>query len=346
MSLAFPTVANPLPRMLQVRDPLADGLGRRITHLRLALVAPCSPACGTCRLHRDGPPDPEGPTLTRSQVIQLVQVFASLGVRRVGLTGGDPLRRRDLEPLVAGIAAEMEGRVHLTTHGLALARRAPGLRVAGLGAVTVSLDAATPEAFRRLTGRGGLGRVLAGLDAARREGLQTRLTSVVARGWNEDQVVPLARLAQREGLEIWFREFAPAPGSDAERLQVVPAGDILQMLRRGLDADLPEGAPIDLEEGPARRFDLPGGPGQVGIIASLGPEACDRCNRVRITRSGALKACVYTPEAVDLLAPLRHPATHEQVVRLVRQALAAKRACHPLLDEGPGTPAELWRMGG
>ena len=335
------------PRMLRLRDGLKDGLGRPITYLRVSLTEQCNFACVYCKPRTGHQARGEAPAMSRDEVVRLVRVFTSLGVRKVRLTGGEPLLRRDLEPIVAGISPEVDGRVHLTTNGLHLARRAWSLRDAGLSGVNISLDAAERSAFQRLTGKDGLARVLTGLDAARAAGLKAKLNAVILRGWNDDQIAPLARLAQREDLQVRFIEFMPYQANGWGREQFMPADEILRRVREGLEEELEAEPQVGLEEGPARLFRLPGGRGKVGVISTLSQDFCDRCNRVRLTSRGGLKTCLFGPEPVDLLQPLRNHAAHEDLVRLVRQALGGKQDCHPMRHgEAPAPGAGMWQVGG
>lgn len=334
------------PRMLRLRDGLKDGLGRAITYLRVSVTEQCNLACVYCKPRTGSQERAAPPSMSRNEVVQLVQAFTRLGIRKVRLTGGEPLMRRDLETLVAGISPEVEGRVHLTTNGVHLARRARGLREAGLCGVNVSLDAAERVPFERLTGKDGFFRVMAGLEAARAAGLKAKLNAVVLRGWNDDQVVPLARLAQAEGLQVRFIEFMPYQGNGWGRDQFMPAAEILARVREGLGGDLEEEPVVGLEEGPARIFRLPGG-GKVGVISTLSADFCDRCNRVRLTSRGELKACLFGNRPVDLLEPLRNHATHEDLAGLIRQALTEKLDCHPMRrGQDPEFAGGMWQVGG
>jgi cyclic pyranopterin phosphate synthase len=280
-------------------------------------------------------------------VVQLVKVFTSLGIRKVRLTGGEPLLRRDLETIIAGISPEVEGRVHLTTNGLHLARRAQALRDAGLSGVNISLDASDPSTFERLTGKRGLDKVLAGLKAALAVGLKAKLNTVVLRGWNEDQIIPLARLAQQEGLQVRFIEFMPYQGNGWGREQFIPAAEILQTIQEGLGTELEEEPGLGLEEGPAQLFRIPGSLGKVGVISTLSADFCDRCNRVRLTSRGELKACLFGNQPVDLLEPLRNHASHDELVQLIRKTLTEKLDCHPMRKgEQPRFAQGMWQVGG
>ena len=336
-----------LPRMLRVKDELKDGLGRGITYLRVSVTDQCNLACVYCKPRTGTCERSATPAMSRNEVVQLVEVFTSLGIRKVRLTGGEPLLRRDLETIVAGISPEVEGRVHLTTNGIHLARRARSLRDAGLLGINVSLDAADRETFEHLTTKDGLGRVLAGLEAARAVGLKTKLNAVVLRGWNDSQILPLVRLAQQDGLQVRFIEFMPYQGNGWGREQFMPAAEILRVIQDGLGTTLEEEPGVGLEEGPARLFRIPGSPGKVGVISTLSADFCNHCNRVRLTSQGDLNACLFGNRPVSLLKPLRARATHDELVELIRQSLSEKLDCHPMRHgEAPELPLGMWQVGG
>lgn len=348
MSSLFPLHPEcQLPRMLRVKESLKDLQNRRITYLRVSVTEQCNLACVYCKPRTGSLARQAPPTMRRDEVVALVKVFTSLGIRKIRLTGGEPLMRRDLETVVAGISPEVEGRVHLTTNGIHLARRARGLRDAGLSGVNVSLDAADRGTFERLTRKDGLGRVLAGLEAARAAGLKTKLNAVVLRGWNDHQVVPLARLAQQKDLPVRFIEFMPYPGNGWGRELFVSAEEILQLIRQGLGTDLEEEPALGLEEGPARLFKIPGSRGKVGVISPLSHDFCDHCNRVRLSSRGELQTCLFGGPSIDLLGPLRQHASHEDLVRLVRRAVGGKLASHPMRHgDRPDLPQGMWQVGG
>jgi cyclic pyranopterin phosphate synthase len=335
------------PQMLRVKDCLKDGLGRPITYLRASITEQCNLSCIYCCPRTGTPQRTEPPAMSRDEVVSLVKLFTHLGIRKVRLTGGEPMLRRDLETIVAKISPEVDGRVHLTTNGMQLASRARGLRDAGLLGVNVSLDAAERDSFRRLTQKDGYLRVMAGIHAARAAGLKTKLNAVVMRGWNEDQILPLARLAMVEGLQLRFIEFMPYKNNGWDVDQFIPAKDILAKVQDGLDVELQEEPAINLEEGPARLFAIPGSQGKVGVISTLSADFCDRCNRVRLTSRGEMKACLFGDASVDLLEPLRNHATTEDLTRLVRQAMSEKLDCHPMRHgDQPVLSRGMWQVGG
>lgn len=340
MSSLFPLPSpRQQPRMLHLRDGLQDGRGHPISYLRVSVTGQCNLTRFYCRSSAGAPERRGAPVMSRHEVLRLVQVFASLGIRRVRLTGGEPLLRRDLETLVAGICPEVEGRVHLTTNGLQLARRARGLREAGLLGVNINLDAAEPGAFERLTGRNGFAKVLLGLEAARSVGLKVKLNAVVLRGWNDSQIVPLARFAQREGLQVRFFEFMPQEGNGWERGRFLPVAEILRTVSEGLGCDLAEELSPGLPASPLRLFRIPGSTGKVGLASTLNADACSRCERIRLTSCGQLMACRFGHPKLDLLGPLHNHATQDGLVHLIREALSEK-------PDRRALDRSAWQVGG
>jgi molybdenum cofactor biosynthesis protein A len=345
-SLPMPSEHH-LPQMLRVKDCLRDGLGRPVTYLRVSVTEQCNLSCIYCRPRTGEPRRTEPPAMSRDEVVALVKLFTQLGIRKVRLTGGEPLLRRDLETIVAMIAPEVDGRVHLTTNGLHLASRARGLHEAGLLGVNVSLDAAERDSFRRLAQKDAFARVMAGIQAARYAGLKTKLNAVVMRGWNDDQIVPLVRLAMREGLQVRFIEFMPYQDNGWAVDLFIPAREILARVREALGVELQEEPPVNLEEGPARLFSIPGSQGKVGVISTLSADFCDRCNRVRLTSRGEMKACLFGNASVDLLGPLRHHASGDDLTRLMRRGMSEKLDCHPMRrGDQPILSRGMWQVGG
>ena len=334
------------PRMLRVKDSLKDGLGRVVTSLRLSVTDTCNLDCAHCHQQAGTRARSETPAMRRSEAIRLVKVFTSLGILKVRLTGGEPLLRRDLEPLIAGISPEAEGGVHLNTHGTLLARRARGLHEAGLSGVDVSLPAADRATFERLTHKNRFDRIMTGLETARSAGLKVQLRTMVFRGWNEDQILPLARLAQTEGFPIEFLDGTSQEGHGWMREACMSAAEILRALQVGLGTELQEEAGFMGEESRERRFHTPTSHSKVSIISTFGAPSCDRCNRVYLDSRGQLKACLSGHRSVDLLDALRHQASHADLVRLIRQAITEKRACPPRRQGELTSHAARWQVGG
>jgi cyclic pyranopterin phosphate synthase len=249
---------------------------------------------------------PRADILSFEELARLVDVFSGLGVDKVRITGGEPLLRRDLTVLVRLLAAKPEIRdLALTTNGILLPDLAPDLREAGLGRMTISLDTLDRERYRELTRRDDLERALLGIRAARDAGFRgTKINTVVMRGVNDDELVPLLDYAREEELELRFIEYMDVGGATQWSAEaVVPRAEILERLGHhygGIEAE-----PVaDDASAPAERFRLPDGT-RFGVIASTTAPFCGSCNRSRLTADGMWFTCLYAPDGTDLRAPLR-----------------------------------------
>jgi len=300
----------------------ADGFGRVHDDLRLSVTDRCNLRCAYCM--------PEEPVwfrraqiLTYEEILRLVQLLARRGVRKVRLTGGEPLLRAKLPLLVGWLAAvpEIED-LSLTTNGLLLADQAGELARAGLARLNVSLDTLDAGRFRRLSGRDGLGRVLAGLRAAAGAGLPVKLNTVVLRGHNDDEVEALVEFAREEGHELRFIEQMPLDNGGQWDASTVVTGEELR-LRIGRRWPLAPDAAGD-PRAPARRYLFHDGGGAVGFIDSVSRPFCADCGRLRLTADGKLRVCLYDDRETDLRAPLRDGASDGDLERLIERAVAGK----------------------
>ena len=314
---------------------MLDPFRRPITYLRVSVTDRCNLRCRYCI--------PQGLTfnekdeiLTFEEIGRLVRVFAGLGVRKIRLTGGEPLVRADLPRLVAAIAAVpgIED-LALSTNGLHLDRHAVPLATAGLRRVNVSLDSLDRERFRGITHGGDLDEVRRGIEAAEAAGLRPIKINVVAmRGVNDDEVEAFADLTRTRGWTVRFIEVMPLTGNAWEQAdRYLPASEILDRLRR-VAALEPE--PPEAHGGPAEYFRFPGAPGRIGVITPLSHTFCERCNRVRLTSTGGLRLCLFGDDEVDLRGPLRSGAADDELRALVLGGLAIKPEAHGLR---PGLPA-------
>jgi cyclic pyranopterin phosphate synthase len=290
-----------------------DRLRRPLRSLRLSVTDRCNLRCGYCMPEEDYLWLPRTEILGFEELAVLAGAFASLGVTELRLTGGEPLLRRDL-PVLVGLLCAVPGiaEVTLTTNGVLLARHASALRQAGLARLTVSLDTLDPERFARLTKRHEHSAVLAGIEAARAAGFQgTKLNTVVMRGVNEDEIVPLLEFARERGLEPRFIEYMDVGGATRwSRVEVVTREEIVDALARrfGRIAALPS---ADLSA-PAQRFRLPDGT-VFGVIASTTAPFCRTCDRARLTADGRFYTCLYAPLGTDLRLPLRRGAARGEL---------------------------------
>lgn len=329
-------IAPPSPR-----EPLRDGQGRAIRYLRLSVTESCNFRCTYCS---PAVRSVRSPALDAVATVRLAGVFASLGISRVRLTGGEPLLRRDLPDIARGIAA-LPGveEVCLTTNGDRLAPLARTLAEAGVSRVNISLDTLDPARFSSMTRGGELQRVREGIDAARQAGFaRVRLNIVVVEGVNDSaaELASLARFAWERSLVPRFIELMPF----GEGVPVPVAQVIERLGSQGIEvreARVPDGRP----RGPAvyhAAADRQGPGGDIGFIGSMTQRFCERCNRVRVTAAGELRSCLGGRDGVSLAARMRDGATDSELAAAVREALGIRPDGHSFQD--PDAAGMLPRM--
>ena len=301
---------------------LVDGFGRRHDDLRVSVTDRCNLRCTYCM-----PEEPEWfpreRILTFEEIERLVRMLVGAGVRKLRITGGEPLVRSGIETLVAMLAA-VEGieDLSLTTNGLLLERMAMPLRRAGLRRLNVSLDTFRRDRFRELTRRDRLGKVLAGLDAAREAGFAPiKLNTVLIPGVNDDEVEEIVERGRGEGYEVRFIEFMPLSNGTWDAARVLSGDEV----RKSIDARWPlEPDPAGDPHAPATRFLFRDGQGAVGFINSVTAPFCGNCSRLRLTSDGHFRVCIYDHNEIDLKTPLRAGEPDEALLARVEGALAGK----------------------
>jgi GTP 3',8-cyclase len=311
-----------------------DSYSRPISYLRISVTDRCNLRCVYCMPAEGVPPRSHDAILRYEEIETVVRAAALLGINKVRLTGGEPLVRLGIVDLVR-MLARIPGidDLSMTTNGLLLERYASPLAEAGLQRVNVSLDTLRPERFTAIARRGQLADVLAGIQAARRAGLEpVKINTVVIRGLNDDEVVDLARRAMEEGWNLRFIEWMPlgnVAGTEVDwRERMVPAAEI----RAGIEAALGplEPAAVDVAAGPARYYRWPGRAGTIGLITPVSEHFCGECNRLRLTADGQLRPCLLSDWELDLRTPLRQGAGVEQIRDLLLQGVAEKPMQHHL----------------
>jgi len=283
--------------------------------------------------------EPRAAVLTFEELERLVAVFARLGVRKVRLTGGEPTVRKGIVELAGRIAA-VPGieQVVMTSNGHLLGTLAAPLAAAGVSAINVSIDTLDAAKFRTLTGRGDLGRVLAGLDAAVAAGMRVKTNAVALRGVNDDELVALCEHAWSRGAVPRFIEHMPmSDGQLYATESELPAAAI----RQALEAALGPLVPADTDgrdPGPARYWRVAASGLEVGIISAMTEHFCDNCNRLRLTATGALHACLGHDDAISLRDVIRGGGSDDDVVRAIAASVTGKRAGHTFERTGAGAP--------
>jgi cyclic pyranopterin phosphate synthase len=284
-------------------------------------------------------PSPE--LLTDDELARLIRIAVErLGVTEVRFTGGEPLLRRGLVGIVARTAAlRPRPEISLTTNGIGLARLAGPLHEAGLDRINVSLDTVEPETFVRLARRDRLSDVLAGMSAAAATGLAPiKVNTVLMRGINDHEAVPLLRYCLEHGYQLRFIEQMPLDAQHGwKRENMVTADEILAALSAEF-ALTPED-PAERGSAPAEAFLVDGGPDRVGVIGSVTRPFCGACDRVRLTADGQIRNCLFAREESDVRTPLRAGASDDDLAAVWLRAIAAKLPGHGINDPGFLQPA-------
>ena len=320
--------------------PLADTYGRVATDLRVSLTDKCNLRCTYCMPAEGLDWMPLAEQLSDDEVVRLVGIAARhLGVEEVRFTGGEPLVRRGLVDIVRRVKVADPGlELSVTTNGLGLAKTADALADAGLDRVNVSLDTARRETFASMTRRDRFPDVVAGLAAAARVGLgPVKVNAVLLRGVNDDQAAELLGWCLERGYELRFIEQMPLDAQHGwSREGMVTAEEILASLEAAYTltpAREPRGS------APAELFTVDGGPGTVGVIASVTRPFCGDCDRVRLTADGQVRTCLFARTESDLRASVRGGASDEEIAERWRTAMWGKLAGHGIDDPSFLQPA-------
>ena len=301
-----------------------DRYGRPLGTFRLSVTDRCNMRCSYCMPEEDYVWLPRSSLLTFEEMDRIAGLFLGLGVRKVRLTGGEPLLRNDLATLIALLRRHPElDDLALTTNGLLLARHARALAAAGLDRVTISLDTLRPDRLRRFARTDRHADVLAGIDAALQAALPVKLNSVLVRGFNEDEIGDLLEFGRTRGIEVRFIEYMDVGGATRwSREEVVTRDEILAGIseRLGAVTAIPAGGSVSA---PAERFRLEDGT-TFGIIASVTAPFCGTCDRSRITADGTWFLCLYADHGVNLRDALRLGASDEELARLITETWRAR----------------------
>ncbi|MFO1149167.1 MAG: GTP 3',8-cyclase MoaA [Alsobacter sp.] len=320
--------------------PLIDPFGRSISYLRVSVTDRCDFRCVYC-MSEDMAFLPKQDLLTLEELDRLCTAFVRRGVRKLRITGGEPLVRRNIMSLFQGLSRHLESgaleELTLTTNGSQLARYAGDLARCGVKRVNVSLDTLDPGKFREITRWGDLGKVLEGVDAAQAAGLAVKINAVALKGVNEDEVETLVRWAHGRDMDMTFIEVMPLGDIAPSRFeQYWPLSQLRARLAESFTLD-----EIDYRTGgPARYVRARETGGRIGFITPLTHNFCESCNRVRVTCTGTLFMCLGQEDAADLRAPLRTSESDERLDQAIEAAIARKPKGHDfVIDRTTSRPA-------
>ena len=323
-----------------MRSDMIDPFGRAITYLRVSVTDRCDFRCTYC-MAEDMTFLPKRDLLTLEEIDRLITVFVEKGVRKVRLTGGEPLVRKNIMHLIRQLSRHLDSgaleELTLTTNGSQLARFASELADCGVKRINVSLDTLDPDKFRHITRWGDFSRVMAGIDAAQAAGIAIKLNAVALKEFNDQEIPDLMRFAHGRGMDLTVIETMPMGEIDADRThQYMPLSVLRSQLERQFtltDIPLRTG-------GPARYVHVAETGGRLGFITPLTHNFCESCNRVRITCTGTLYMCLGQEDAADLRAPLRASEGNELLSTAIDEAISRKPKGHDfVIDRRTKRPA-------
>ncbi|MEE1654940.1 GTP 3',8-cyclase MoaA [Microvirga sp. CF3062] len=319
---------------------LMDPFGRAITYLRVSVTDRCDFRCVYC-MSEDMAFLPKRDLLTLEELDRICSAFVAKGVRKLRITGGEPLVRRDIMTLFGSLSRHLDSgaldELTVTTNGSQLARHAKDLAACGVKRINVSLDTLDPDKFRAITRWGDLTKVMHGLDAAQGAGLQVKINAVALKGVNEDELETLLEWAHGRGMDLTLIEVMPLGEIDGQRIdQFLP----LSMVRARLSARYTLQDLDDRTGGPARYVRVKETSGRLGFITPMTHNFCESCNRVRVTCTGQLFMCLGQEDAADLRAPVRASKSNDLLDQVIVDAIARKPKGHDfIIDRRHSRPA-------
>jgi len=309
---------------------LRDSHNRIIRDLRISVTDRCNFRCFYCLPHGEPPLARKETILSFEEIEYAADIFVSLGIEKIRLTGGEPMLRRDLETLVAKIA-KLKPQLKdlaLTTNGFDIPRKAGILKYAGLDRMTISLDTLDTHRFREITGVDSLEEVFEAIEAAKEHGFEpVKINAVIVRGINDDELVDFALFARRTGVEMRFIEYMPLDsGHDWSRDKVVPGREIFEKINSVYPLELKD-ASRGSETAWKYRF-ADGEPGGIGIIAPVTEMFCGACSRIRLTADGQIRTCLFSTVEHNLRDYIRSGATRSELVEFIQHVTLKKEPAH------------------
>lgn len=313
---------------------LKDSYGRAIRDLRVSLTDRCNFRCFYCLPHGEPPIAPKEQMLSYEEIEYVAEIFVSLGIEKIRLTGGEPMMRRDIETIIRKLSALKPALrdLALTTNGYFLPGRAAALKEAGLDRVTISLDSLRPDTFRRMTGVDVLARVLEGIAATREAGLTPlKMNAVIVRGHNDTEVADFAAFAREHDIAMRFIEFMPLDSGHEWSREMVFSG---REICAAIEARFPL-VPVKFKRGAetsARYRFADGAPGEIGIIAPVTEPFCGACSRIRLTADGQIRTCLFSTIEHSLRDVVRSGATRAEIIEYIESVVMKKEPRHYIND--------------
>ncbi len=308
---------------------MKDSFGRNIDYLRISVTDRCNLRCVYCMPEEGVEPISHCDILSYEEIMRLVGIYASLGIKHIRLTGGEPLVRKGIESLIADIK-KVPGieTVSITTNGILIPEKFEMLKAAGIDAVNISLDTLNAEQFKKITRRDGFEKVIEAIKLCEASGIKTKVNCVAMKGVNDTELASIAGLAEDLNIAVRFIEYMPVGKNDFEKC--VKKEDVLKSLASVY------GPLYKLSEkygnGPAEYYKPEGFVGIIGVISAMTCSFCENCNRVRLTAEGFLKLCLQYDKGVSLRDLMRSGATDEEIKKAIENAVAEKPKQHIFND--------------
>jgi cyclic pyranopterin phosphate synthase len=310
------------------QETLKDSFNRQIDYLRISVTDRCNLKCIYCIPEKGLKYFAQEDILTSDEIIMIVRIACKYGVRKVRLTGGEPLLRNDIVQLISGIKGAGIKDLSITTNGQRLAGMAQELRKAGLDRVNISLDTLIADRYRDITRGGEINRVWEAVSEAERAGLSpVKINVVPVRGINDDEVAGFAALTLYKDVHVRFIEFMPIGNRESWKPDAYLSKD--EIMERVADVGKLIRLPFK-GSGPSRNYRIEGAQGMIGFISPISDCFCDSCNRLRLTAIGKIRPCLFSETAVDIKTPLRSGASDDELENLYRSAVLSKPARHSL----------------
>ncbi|HCC69076.1 MAG TPA: GTP 3',8-cyclase MoaA [Nitrospiraceae bacterium] len=325
---------------------MKDPFERKIDYIRLSITDRCNLRCIYCMPSEGVRPIEHREILSYEEILRIIRIATKLGVRKVRITGGEPLARKNVAYLISSLSA-IDGiiDISLTTNGVLLSKYADEIARAGLSRVNVSLDSLMPERYTEITRSGSVDIVIRGIEAAERAGLMpVKINMVPIRGFNDDEIEEFARITLKTPYHVRFIEFMPIGAKDIwSHEKYIPTDEIKSIVEK-----IGHLTPVKLRKsGPARYFRFNDALGVIGFISALSHHFCGDCNRLRLTADGKLRPCLFSETEIDLKTPLRNSASDGEIERLLRLSVEIKPEGHSKLHAlGPDYQRPMSKIGG
>ncbi|GLI33020.1 GTP 3',8-cyclase [Desulforhabdus amnigena] len=317
-----------------------DSFGRTISYLRLSITDRCNLRCWYCKPEGSPASLAHADILTYEELHRLTRIAVNLGIRKVRVTGGEPLVRRGAAAFLSELA-QIQGLedVSLTTNGVLLKQHLEQIQESGIHRINISLDTLKQEKYHRITGTDAFNDVREAIELARRMRFHPiKINMVVIKGFNDDEVADMALLARSYPYYVRFIEYMPVGRNQADTIiYTVPISTIRNRIEAGIGKLMP--VPRGINDGPAERYRFEGGAGEIGFIGSMSNHFCDSCNRLRLTANGYLRPCLLSNTQQDIKGPMRDGATDAELEGIFLKTVHQKPSQHVF---SLGTEAVIW----